>query len=125
MKSRELVPDIGLGIAFLLIGFSFVFAGVALTSLADLEADVVNVYCSSGLHSDPCYTNHAWAAAESGSLTCGGRYARLLGYCFEPGEYESREATWEWAFRYSILSIIGSAALAAVIQKPNLEETPP
>src|SRR3990170_4904172 len=74
----------------LAFGMAIVPIFISIYLLAELEKDVVNVYCSSGLHVDPCYTEFAWSAAERGILTCGGEYASLLGYCFEPGEYEGR-----------------------------------
>jgi len=82
--------------------------------IGELEKDVVNVYCSSGLHSDPCYSDAAWFAAERGSLTCGGEYARLLGYCFEPGEYESRRAATFGSFSCAVASWVLFAIMSSV-----------
>ena len=76
------------------LAFAMAIVSTALSVylIGELQKDVVNVYCSSGLHADPCDSLSAWWAADRGRLTCGGEYDSLLGYCFEPGEYEGRRA---------------------------------
>ena len=102
------------GLLFLAFGMAIASGFLAIYLLAELEQDVVNVYCSSGLHVDPCYSEFAWSAAERGDLTCGGKYAALLGYCFEPGEYEGRRAITFGSFSLSVGSWVLLAIMASV-----------
>ena len=102
------------GLLILAFGMAMASTFISIYLIAELEQDVVNVYCSSGLHVDPCYTELAWSAAERGDLTCGGKYAALLGYCFEPGEYEGRRAITFGSFSLSVGSWVLLAIMASV-----------
>jgi len=99
---------------FLAFGMAIAATFISIYLLGELEKDVVNVYCSSGLHVDPCYTELAWSAAERGVLTCGGEYASLLGYCFEPGEYEGRRAATFGSFSLAVGSWVLTAIMGSV-----------
>ena len=101
-------------LAFASLGIAAASTSVSVYFLSELEKDVVNVYCSSGLHVDPCYAEFAWSSAESGDLTCGGKYAALLGYCFEPGEYESMRAVTFGSFSLAVLSWVLVAVVSSV-----------
>jgi len=98
----------------LAFGMAIVPIFISIYLLAELEKDVVNVYCSSGLHVDPCYTEFAWSAAERGILTCGGEYASLLGYCFEPGEYEGRRGVTFGSYSLAVGSWVLLAIMVSV-----------
>jgi len=110
--------------SLLLLAFGMAIAStlISIYLLSELEKDVVNVYCSSGLHVDPCYSEFAWSAAERGVLTCGGEYASLLGYCFEPGEYEGRRAAAFGSFSLAVASWVLSAIMFSVYSSARERE---
>jgi hypothetical protein len=116
MKHREALR---LVIGALLLAISLAGTATFLVRWTALEQDVLNAGCGSGLHSDPCDSDQAWSMAERGMLTCGGRYGSLLGYCFNPGEYEARRGEMFHGFQVAVLAIVGFAFAG------YREETPP
>ena len=102
------------GLLVLAFGMAIAATFISIYLLGELEKDVWNVYCSSGLHWDPCDMGSAWSAADRGALMCGGKYAALLGYCFEPGEYEGRRAATFGSFSLAVGSWVLTAIMGSV-----------
>src|SRR3989304_4104243 len=67
------------GLLVLAFGMAIAATFISIYLLGELEKDVWNVYCSSGLHWDPCDMGSAWSGADRGELLTGGDYRALLG----------------------------------------------